>query len=177
MNYFTCERLLRLQDRSDEQRYLDALADWERALQEYKDKLTRLHDEFPRSVQDLTKAVCLHDARVLDMWWGGRGRFNITLRPESDSERLVVLTYALQEPPAIADVLPESIRSEPVAWLYDEFDVEQGKELGEPALFHRILLSDGREIGLRFRALTLNRPVSLVPHPVANGRNRHRDSA
>jgi hypothetical protein len=83
---------------------------------------------------------------------------------------LVVLTYSLEEPAAVEpDVLPESVRSEPVAWLYDELDVQGNTRGGEPAFTHRILLSDGREIGLRFRNVLVKRPVPLVPVAPADG--------
>ena len=123
-------------------------------------------------MQQLTDSVSLHDAWVLDMWWSGRTRFGITLLPESDPSRLVVLTYSLLEPPAVEqDVLPESVRSEPVAWLYDELDFKDNSRRGGATFTQRILLSDGREVGLHFRNVSVMRPVGLVPASPANGTN------
>ena len=42
MNYFTPERLIRLQDRSDEQQFLAALDDWERVLERYRQQLNSI---------------------------------------------------------------------------------------------------------------------------------------
>jgi hypothetical protein len=98
------------------------------------------------------------------MWWGGRRRFTITLLPESDPSRLVVLTYSLVQPPEVEqDVLPASVQTKPVAWLYDELEVKSHRR-GNPLFFsHNILLSDGREIRINFRTVTVIRPLPLVP--------------
>jgi hypothetical protein len=164
VNHFTPERLIRLQDRSDERSFLAALDEWERALANYQEQLTRVRGELPGDLQRLLETVPLHDARVLDMWWGGRSQCTITLLPEADPSRLVVLTYSLAGPPEVfPDVLPEAVRSRPVAWLYDELDFAGDGRPGVPAFTHSILLSDGREVRLRFRNVTVKRPVPLVP--------------
>ena len=107
MNYFTSERVVGLQHRSDEQGFLAALDDWERAVQGYKARLLQVRAQLPNDMRQLIDTVALHDARVLDMWWGGRSQFTITLHPESEPSRLVVLIYSLIEPPAVVqDVLP-----------------------------------------------------------------------
>lgn len=174
MKYFTPERLARLQDHSDEKQFLAALDDWERALEDYWQQLNeiqqRLRETQPplaKNLQEFLKlftTVSLHDARVLDMYFGSRSRFRITLHLEFQPERLVVLTYSLDEHPQIqANVLPEQLRSDPVAWLYDEVTFEDSTSSGEPLFRHSILLSDGSEVGLRFRSVTIERPVPLVP--------------
>lgn len=174
MKYFTAERLARLQDHSDERQFLAAFDDWERALEEYWKQLNEIQQRshvieppLPKNLLEFLKfftTVSLHDARVLDMYFGRRSRFRITVQPEFQPERLVVLTYSLDEPPQIqAAVLPEQLRSEPITWLYDEVTLEDSKNRGEPLFRHSILLSDGSEVGLRFRSVTLERPVPLVP--------------
>jgi hypothetical protein len=164
MNYFTPERVARLQERSDEQSFLTALDDWERALEKYKEQWQRVRVALPDELQGLLEKVYLHDARILDMWWGGRSQFTITLHPESDPSRLVVLTYSLVVPPQVENnVLPESARSKPIAWLYDELDLKGDIAQREPVFTHQILLSDGREVLLLFRNVTVKRPVPLVP--------------
>ena len=164
MNHFTSELLVRLQDRSDERRFLAALDEWERALTNYQKQLTRVRGDLPDDLQRLLDTVPLHDARVLDMWWGGRSLFTITLHPDADLSRLAVLTYSLAGPPQVyPEVLPEAVRSRPVAWLYDELDfASEGRPEGS-AFCHSILLSDGREVRLLFRNVTVKRPVPLVP--------------
>jgi len=164
VKFFTSQRLVRLQDRSNKGKFAAALEDWERAAHAYRQHLLRVRHELPGELQQLIDAIPLHDARVLDMWWGGRTHFTITLQPESDPLRLVVLTYSLMEPPAIQqDVLPESIRSEPIAWLYDELDLGTNAARRTQAFLHRILLSDGREVDLHFRKVTVKKPIPVVP--------------
>ncbi|MCI0458622.1 MAG: DUF4085 family protein [Gemmataceae bacterium] len=164
MKHFTPERYLRLRSLDDRATFLAAHEEWERALQMYHEQLQRVRDELPTDLQQLVATVYLHDARVLDMWWGGRSQFGITLHPESDPARLVVLTYSLVERPTVTpDLLPEAVRSEPVAWLYDELD------FAKDGFTHNILLSDGREVELHFRTVTVKRPVPLVPAMRAGG--------
>jgi hypothetical protein len=162
VKHFTPERLVQLQDRSSEKKFLAALDAWERATKRYEDQLKRIRSDLPFGLQQLIATVPLHDARVLDMWWGGRSQFTITLHPDSDPSRLVVLSYSLVEAPVEREVLPESVRSEPVGWLYDELD-QHGTKRGGPIFAHMILLSDGREIQLLFRQVTVKRPVPVVP--------------
>jgi hypothetical protein len=164
VNFFTPQRLLRLQDRSDERHFLSALAEWEQALADYQRQLGEIRGRLPADLQRLLDTVALHDARVLDMWWGGRSQFTITLHPEADPSRLVVLTYSLAEPPVVEkDLLPQAVRSLPTSWLYDELALANDDGSGGPVFRHSILLSDGREVQLLFRKATVKRPVPLVP--------------
>jgi hypothetical protein len=170
MNYFTPERLVRLQDHSNEQQFLAALDDWEQAVESYRQQLNaigqRLHTIQTRIPAFLKffSTGSLHDARILDMYCKGRSRFRITLHPESSPGRLVILTYSMVEAPWIKpNVLPEQLRSEPIAWLYDELALESPINKGELVFRHAILLSDGNEIRLHFRSLALERPIPLVP--------------
>src|SRR6266478_5959815 len=169
MKYFTPERYLRLGDLNDEQAFLAAQADWEHAVGEYGKHLRRIRERLPAGLVSLIDSVYLHDARVLDMWQGLRSRFTITLQPESVLARFVVLAYSLTELPRFAyGVLPAEVHSEPVAWLYDELGLEQGvaavRRRGGPRTFtHNILLSNGWEVALRFRKVSVTRPVALLP--------------
>lgn len=180
MKYFTPERLTRLQDHSDEKQFLAALDDWERALEDYWQQMKEIPQRLAGSQPPLSKnlqeflkfftSVSLHDARVLDMYFGDRSDFHITLQPEFQPERLVVLTYSLDEPPRIqANVLPEQLRSQPINWLYDEVTWDGLTREGKQVLRHTILLSDGREVDLCFYSVAIERPISLVPAVPANG--------
>lgn len=180
MKYFTPERLVRLQDRSNERQFLAALESWEQALNDYRRQLEdiqqRLRTIQPQPPKYLHKffrfldTVSLHDARVLVMSWGGERHFRIILHPELQPERLVVLSYSLREPPQIqANVLPEQLRSEPISWLYDEVTLEDQTRKGKQILRHTILLSDGREVGLCFYYVTIELSISLVPVLAADG--------
>jgi hypothetical protein len=172
MNFFTPKLLERLQERSDERSFLAASGEWEQAVEDYRAQLLRVSRKLPAELKNLCDEVCLHDAHVLDMWWGGRSQFTITLHPESDPSRLVILTYSLVRAPAVEqDVLRESARSEPVAWLYDELDFGANRQRDEPVFMHRILLSDGREVRLQFRDVSVRRPVPLVPVVPTKGLN------
>lgn len=174
MNYFTPERLVRLQDHSEERQFLAALEDWESTLESYRQHLHEIQGEVsgspsrssekPQKFLKFLTTVSLHDARVLEMYWGGRSRFRIALHPESQPGRLVILTYSLVQPPQIKrHVLPEQLRSEPVAWLYDELTREDGSSAGKRVFRHTILLSDGSEVGLPFSSVAIERPIPLVP--------------
>jgi hypothetical protein len=178
MNYFTPERLVRLQDHSDEQQFLAALDEWERAQADYREQLEDIEQglrailrRLPENLRTFFRfldTVSLHDARVLVMTWGG-DLFRVILHPESQKGRLVVLTYSLEQPPQIqANVLPEQLRSEPISWLYDEVAWDGRTRKGEQMLRHTILLSDGSEVVLRFADVTIERPVPLVLAVPAN---------
>jgi hypothetical protein len=171
MKYFTPERYLRLGNLTDEPAFLAAQRDWEQAVAGYKDQLRRIRKKLPAGLGKLVDSVYLHDARVLDMWQGRRSRFTITLLPESAPGRFVILAYSLVKAPQFAyGVLPAEVRSHPVAWLYDELEVEQGAAASGgrrgrrlKAFRHNILLSNGWEITLRFRNVSVTRPVALLP--------------
>lgn len=174
MNYFTPERLVRLQDHSDEKQFLAELDDWEQALKGYRrqleeiqQRLRAIQPQFPKHLHKFFRfldTISLHDARILVMSWGGERHFRIALHTEFQPERLVVLTYSLREPPQIqANVLPEQFRSEPISWLYDEVTLDDRTRKGKPVLRHSILLSDGREVGLCFYYVTIELSISLVP--------------
>jgi hypothetical protein len=161
MKFFTPDRYLRLGNLDDEQAFLAAQADWELALADYQQHLQRIRERLPAALRRLIESVYLHDARVVDMVLGGRNRCIITLQPESLPSHRIVLAYSLVERPTInRQALPEIVRSEPLEWLYDEVDVEQGTD--RPTFRHAILLSNGWEVGLRFGKVTITRPQPLL---------------
>jgi hypothetical protein len=170
VRHFTPERLVRLQDHSDERRFLAALDEWEDAVSAYQEQLHRIQDALPAGLRHLVNTVALHDARVIDLSRGQRSRFTIILQPESDPSRQVVLAYSLVEPvEIIEDALSEAARSQPLQWLYDELEdaqtVDNGNQLPRPdarTFLHSILLSNGWEVKLHFRSVTVTRPVSLL---------------
>src|SRR5947209_1257367 len=124
MKYFTPERYLRLGDLDHEAVFRAAQQEWEQTLARYQRHLQHIRSVLPAGLRRLLESVYLHDARVLDIWQGSVRRCTITLQPESDRARLVVLSYSLVEPPSLQQgVLPAAVRSEPVAWLYDELAV------------------------------------------------------
>jgi hypothetical protein len=170
MKYFTPERYLAFGNHDDEQTVLAAHKRWEDASAAYAEHLDRIKDKLPRALRRLITSVYLHDARVLSMaqdkW------FTVTLQPMSDPQRLVVLNYDLVEEPEIRpDVLPSEGCREPVEWLYDELDLDRPEgprglpapTTGKPTFRHDILLSNGWEVRLRFRAAGAHRPLRVIP--------------
>jgi hypothetical protein len=114
--------------------------------------------------------VYLHDARVLSM----HQREDVlvaTLQPESDPGRLVVLGYSLVEEPLVKqNQLPEDYCRTPIQWLYDEVDLDRPEgprglpaPADRPTFRHDILLSNGWEVALRFRAVWVHRPIQVIP--------------
>jgi hypothetical protein len=172
MKYFTPERYLRLGQLEDEAAFRAAQEQWERAVARYQNHLQRIAGALPAGLRRLIESVYLHDARVLDIWQRAASRCTITLQPESDRAHLVVLSYSLSEPPSIQHgVLPADACSQPVAWLYDELSLigaarngrSRKNKASASAFVHDILLSNGWEIRLRFRDVTVTRPVPLLP--------------
>jgi hypothetical protein len=181
MKYFTPERYLRLGNLSEERAFRAAHKEWERAVAHYKSHLQRVQGDLPSGLRRLIESVYLHDAKVLDMWQGQVSRFTITLQPESTPSQLVVLAYSLVGPPRVQrDVLPDTVRSQPVTWLYDELDVEQSTADGKGShekvnaltIVHDVLLSNGWEIRLRSRDVVVTRPIRLIPAPPDEDRSR-----
>jgi hypothetical protein len=151
--YFTPERYLQLGNLDDERAFLAAQQQWEEAISGYREHLQRIRKQLPRGLQRLVESVYLHDARVLNMHQN-QERFVITLQPESDPARLVVLGYTLVEEPIIEQqLLPADRRSVPVEWLYDELDLDRPEgprglpvSANKPTFRHNILLSNGWEV-------------------------------
>jgi hypothetical protein len=170
MKYFTPERYLRLGKLDDEGAFLAAQQQWEEALAAYRQHLQQIRAELPKGMRRLVESVYLHDARILSMHQTEE-KFVITLQPESDPRRLVVLGYTLVEEPLIEQqALPTDRQSSPVEWLYDELDLDRPEgprglpvSAGEPTFRHNILLSNGWEVTIRFRQVWVLRPVRVLP--------------
>ncbi len=170
MKFFTPERYLSLANLDDKQTFLAAHQQWEEALSAYGEQLQRLGEKLPRGLRRLVEPVYLHDARVLAMYQD-KELFLITLQPEPDPGRLVVLGYVLVEEPTIEQqALPVERFREPVEWLYDELDLDRPEgprglpaPTAEPTFRHNILLSNGWEVAIRFRTAWVKRPLRVLP--------------
>lgn len=177
MKYFTPERLLALGQLDDERAFLAAHEEWERALTDHKAHWQGIRGRLPTALRRLREAVPLHDARVLDVVEAKGGRVTITLQPQGSAGHRIVLTYAVVEPPRIdREALPDALRSEPLTWLYDEVDVEPTGG-PEPVFAHTLLLSNGWEMLLRFRTVTVTRPTSLLVVTTNGGLAAHSSPA
>jgi hypothetical protein len=170
VKHITPDRLLRLQDRFDEVHFLSALDEWEAAIAGYRKRLQAIEGALPSAVRRLISKVPLHDARIIDISHEQESRCTINLQPQSVSESEVVLGYSLVEPVRVLeDALAEAVRSHPLAWLNDEVDIvptprkrSRNTANTAPTFRHSILLSNGWELCLHFRRLTMTRPVSLL---------------
>jgi hypothetical protein len=121
--------------------------EWEAALRRYERRWKKIRAAFPQAVRNFDEAqVCLHDAEVLHLARQGE-RFVIVLQPGAPAQTLVILTFTLTEDPVIAtELLPETVRTRRLVWLYEEFDLDRGGQC-----CFEVLLSNGWVVQLRFR--------------------------
>jgi hypothetical protein len=175
MQYFTPELVVRLQNLLDRA----ALEEWDRAAERYATALKRVLPRFPAPLRKFAGKAVLHDAKVLSIFQSG-ANLSITLQPEHEDDKLVVLSYTLVGDPRLnTAAFSDEYRTEYSAWMYDEFS--QGKPIARlpgqrgkgadqqngsvPVYCHDILLSNGWELFLRFRQFKVTRPRCLLPAP------------
>jgi hypothetical protein len=168
MKYFTPERYVALQDFSGDAAMDAADAAWEQAAERYDDYNRFVEGVQPAEYRRLHDEYYLHDAQVLFLGPQGRDRFVIALRPDPPPQQVLQLTYELTGEPRITrDALPVAHREEGAGrWLYDEVELVGQSPL---SCVHSILLSNGWEVQLPFRALRIEEVQALLPAP----RNGH----
>lgn len=110
---------------------------WETACTEYEQYLQSV--AWPTPVQDFQKRCCLHDARLLDVWYDDQSLI-LTLRQAHgawDARRYIaVLRYMLASPPQVD---PDIKVGGPYSyWLYDQW-----ADLGDGKYRHHILFDRG----------------------------------
>lgn len=160
MKYFTPERHLRLGALDNEANFLAALQEWEDANTNYLAHVESIRPELPSELLHLSKEVLLHDAHVLSAYQQD-DLFVLTLQPELDDLRLVVLTYRLAQELDVRTVLPpDSCTSVPL-FTYDEMDLDV-PAAGGPTFRHNILLSNGLELTIRAYSVNVARPLRLT---------------
>lgn len=168
MKYFTPERHDRLGDLTDRAAFLAALDEWETANADYAAHVESIRTKLPAELLGLYKQVNLHDARVLSLHQQD-DRLVMTLEPERDPSRLVVLTYSLVEEPRVRVTSPDDQGNSWVLYLYDELDLDgmtaspATPDEERPIIRHDILLSNGWELSIRFRGVHVTRPLRLLP--------------
>jgi hypothetical protein len=162
MNYFTRERYLALQDRGDDA--MDAAdADWAEAAARYEAYLQTIRPEIPESVRELLDGFSLHDARVLSMGRRG-GTFVISLQLDVPPNELLTITYELAGGPEIKqDLFPWAGAAPAPSWLYEE--IELVRDGDRPHFVHSVLFSNGWEVRLPFRRVTLATAYPTFPYP------------
>jgi hypothetical protein len=169
MTHFTTERFLRLQNLDSEEAYKAGMAEWERAVADYDRQLNRLDPIFPPEVQQLSRHH-LHDANVLVIAQSG-DQLILELQMDYLPKEVVQLTYHLEsEPEVVPDSLPSEYRSSRPQWMYDEIDAQPASLPGKGTVFlHNILLSDGKELKIRFKALDVKTAAAIYPVPTLIG--------
>jgi hypothetical protein len=169
MKYFTPDLLLRYG--SEDDATADAAhREWERKSRQYQERLDAVRPLLPRAARSLLRRYCLHDARVL-MLGIPRDDLALSLVLELDDATgtAVQLVYDLVRKPRLRKHPELAERGAPLEWLYDEFDVEEGKE--GKVFTHSILFTGGQELRLAFRKL------SLLPFRKVVVQDRERDES
>ncbi len=162
MNYFTRQRYLALQDRGDDA--MDAAdAAWAEAVARYETYLQTIRPEMPEAVRELLDGFYLHDARVLSM--GRRGdTFVISLQLDVPPNELLTITYSLAGTPEIGqELFPWATAAVTPDWLYEE--IERIRAGNERQFVHSILFSNGWEVRLPFRAVSMATAYPTFPCP------------
>lgn len=157
MNYFQPDVLVRCRSRDDD--VAEAAArEWEKGITAYQARLRAIRNLLPAGARKFNANVALHDAELLGVAFGKRRpRVRLLLRlagAGGQPGEMLELTYgpvrgpnggvAFQTHPQLGSSSPQAV------WvLYDELDLDE-----ERAFFtHRLLLSDGREVEIRFHTL------------------------
>jgi len=159
MKYFKPELLTRYRSCNDDEA-ASAAKEWDEAIAAYESRLQTIFPRLPREVQRLCSEFSLHDAQLF-----GVARKNTPptictwLRlDESSAEqaRILELNYTPVtglaggieiDPRDIATASPEN----QVFVLYDEVDRDETQGF----LTHSLLLSNGRELDIRFTDLAI----------------------
>jgi hypothetical protein len=159
MKYFKPELLARCRSRDDE--VAEAAAkEWEEAIAACRARLKAIRPQLPRGARGLCSRFSLHDARLLGAAFGTRtALFGILLRlegsPEHPGQVLELNYHPAPGPNGGVNVKaqgPSEGGPRGDVWVqYDEFDLDE-----EHGFFtHSLLLTDGREIEVRFTGLTV----------------------
>ncbi len=170
MKFFTPELYVRFNSANEDE--ADRANDeWESALAEYREHLSRIRDSMPSTVRKLTE-LCLHDAEFL----GLEQNVDPLLLPTNE-----IAPHASWTATAIIDVnqkgkivsliylLWDRVREhasmqrwpfskECPHWLYDEVDVAPSPQR---MFLHRILMSNGRVLEIPFVSALVHK--LLVP--------------
>jgi len=159
MKYFKPELLARCRSRDDD--VADAAAkEWDEAADAYQARFKAIESLLPGEVTRLCSRFSLHDAKMLGAAFATRegALFGILLQlegvPGHLGEILQLNYHPVAGPHGGVNVKPPDSSSgvrRDVWVLYDEFDLD--KEHG--FFTHSLLLSDGREIEVRFHGLVL----------------------
>lgn len=154
MKYFKPELLARCRSQDDNE--ADAAAqEWDSACEAYRDRLAAISatGQLPPDVVRLCSAFSLHDARLLGAAFGTEQSplFGLLLRLEGPGKVLQLDYFPVPGPEGGVSVRPQGAPQKEVWVLYDEFDHDEARDF----YTHSLLLSDGREIEVRFENFTV----------------------
>jgi len=176
MRYLTPELLARC--RSLDEDVADAAADeWEKAIVSYRQRLGAIRPHLPRDARRLLARVNLHDSKVIAFEFGHKKpMFSVLLQLEGTRQRpgkMMQLSYhvvAGEHGGVKTKRHGQPADAQAKSWiLYDEFNLDE-----ERAFFtHSLLLSDGREIEVRFHTLRVRRLDEVVTPPELAEEERH----
>jgi hypothetical protein len=162
MKFLQPEMLAR--SRSANDAVAEAAADqWDTALVAYRARFKAIRNRLPVAVRRLCVRVALHDALLLGAARAEhRPFFALLVRLEGTAgepgEVLELVYHPVAGPHGGLEIrthpcLDDNPPGQSVRVLYDEFDVHEAH-----AFFtHALLLSDGREIDIRFHSMTWRR--------------------
>jgi len=162
MKYFKLDLLTRCRSLDDD--VAEAAAEeWEQAITDYRARIKAIRLRLPTGARRLFANFSLHDAKLLAILSGKRSpRFTLLVRLEGTPSQpgdVLELDYLIVAGKhggiAFRKHHPLPKKDGPgAAWiLYDEFDINE-----ERAFFtHSLLLTDGREMEIRFHHLQIRR--------------------
>jgi hypothetical protein len=147
----------------------------EQAIAEYRKHLKKINGRLNENVRELANACSLHDAPYLGLTkislQSATG--DLAILAVNGGEQVVLLVYVLADEPLIERPLESPLFSnQAIHWLYDEVDVAL-----DGTFWHRILLSDGRVVSLRFvdfEKIELPKPIEDARRHVTESAGAHR---
>jgi hypothetical protein len=159
MNYFTPALIKRMND-PDIHVVVSALEEWETQLAAYERRLKALGPKLPRSIKRYLHGVHLHDADFCGaLETKGRSRRHAKLSLLfRQRDQMVTLQYDLIGPLKIKRPLTREHWTTRPLLGYDEFELGRGGQWE-----HRILLSTGEELTMRFTKFQVIQGNWLLP--------------
>lgn len=161
MKYFTPDLLARFG--SAEEAVADtAHEEWEQRQEAYLEHLAAIRPQLPESVRTVLDQFCLHDARLLTIGTDS-AKLSLSLQLDAPRNHGLWLEYQLLDKVKRA-THPSLVEGDtPLEWLYDEIDL--ASSYPAPAFTHSILLTNGWELQLVFRALRVENFQRIIAFP------------
>lgn len=161
MKFFTPELVARGQV-EDHDRLDRHEEEWDRVCEDYEAYLQTVLPRMPPGLKHLVEGYYLHDARVLSL--GRRGpTFVLVVQLDTPPQSILTCTYELLSEPNIqAEALPPDARFgwDPPLWLYNEIEQVESEPGGWR---ENLLLSNGWEVALHFREVTVEEFDAILP--------------